>query len=61
MHDKQKDIGERTLESYGDVFADIVNAVLFGGRDHPMKRDISQNKKIFIGACGVLRHTNVNI
>ena len=29
---KQKDIAERTLESYSDVFADIVNALLFGGR-----------------------------
>lgn len=33
MSDKGKDIGERTLESYDDVFADIVNALLFDGRE----------------------------
>ena len=27
----QKDIAEKRLESYNDVFADIVNALLFSG------------------------------
>ena len=28
----EKDIAEKDLESYNDVFADIVNVLLFGGR-----------------------------
>lgn len=27
----EKDITEKTLEAYNDVFADIVNGLLFGG------------------------------
>lgn len=40
MPDKDKDIGERTLESYADVFADIVNAVIFEGRDVVREDDL---------------------
>ena len=29
----EKDITEKTLEAYNDVFADILNVLLFGGRD----------------------------
>ena len=29
----EKDIVEKTLESYNDVFADIVNVLLFDGRE----------------------------
>ncbi len=28
----EKDIAEKTLEAYNDVFADIINVLLFGGR-----------------------------
>ena len=28
----EKDMTEKTLESYNDVFADIVNVLLFNGR-----------------------------
>jgi hypothetical protein len=28
----EKDLTEKTLEAYGDVFADIVNGLLFQGR-----------------------------
>ena len=28
----EKDITEKTLESYNDVFADILNALLFNGK-----------------------------
>ena len=28
----QKDISEKTLEAYNDVFSDIINAVVFHGR-----------------------------
>ena len=29
----EKDIVEKTLEAYNDVFADIVNVLLFNGKD----------------------------
>ena len=29
---KEKDIAEKTLEAYNDVFADIVNGLLFEGK-----------------------------
>ncbi|WP_156011594.1 hypothetical protein [Treponema sp. C6A8] len=35
----EKDIAEKTLESYNDVFADIVNVVIFGG-----KRIVKENE-----------------
>ena len=28
----QKDIAEKTLEEYNDVFADIVNVLIFNGK-----------------------------
>lgn len=28
----EKDVAEKTLEAYNDVFADIVNVLLFQGR-----------------------------
>ena len=31
MHMGEKDIVEKTLEAYNDVFADIVNVLLFKG------------------------------
>ena len=34
----EKDIAEKTLEAYNDVFADIVNVLLFQGR-HFVKED----------------------
>ncbi len=27
----EKDIAEKTLEAYGDVFADIINVLMFDG------------------------------
>lgn len=29
----QKDITQKTLESHNDVFADIINGIVFGGND----------------------------
>lgn len=29
----EKDIAEKTLEAYNDVFADIVNGLLFDGKE----------------------------
>ena len=34
----EKDIAEKTLEAYNDVFADIVNVLLFQGK-HFVKED----------------------
>ena len=36
----QKDIAQKTLESYNDVFADIVNVLLFNGRNHVKESDL---------------------
>ena len=38
---KEKDIAEKTLESCDDVFADIVNAVVFGGREVVRPEDLT--------------------
>ena len=37
---KEKDIAEKTLESYNDVFADIVNVLLFDGRELVREDDL---------------------
>ncbi len=34
----EKDIAEKALEAYNDVFADIINVLLFGGK-HLVKED----------------------
>ena len=36
----QKDIAQKTLESYNDVFADIVNVLLFNGKDYVKEDDL---------------------
>ena len=36
----QKDIAEKTLESYNDVFADIVNVLLFNGKQKVSEQDL---------------------
>ena len=38
---KEKDIAEKTLEEYNDVFADILNAVLFEGRQAVLPEELS--------------------
>lgn len=37
----EKDITQKTLESYNDVFADIVNVLLFNGRDTVKEEDLT--------------------
>ena len=39
----EKDIMEKTLESYNDVFADIVNVLLFGGKRLVKEDDLVDN------------------
>ena len=41
---KEKDIAEKTLESYSDVFADIVNALLFDGREVVREAELEDAK-----------------
>jgi len=41
----QKDITEKILESYNDVFADIVNVLLFGGEE-VIKEDELEDRKV---------------
>jgi hypothetical protein len=36
----QKDIAEKTLEAYNDVFADIVNVLLFNGKRQVKEKDL---------------------
>ena len=36
----QKDIAEKTLEAYNDVFADIVNVLLFNGKQTVKEKDL---------------------
>ena len=36
----QKDIAEKTLEAYNDVFADIVNVLLFNGKNKVSENDL---------------------
>ena len=40
MCNKNKDITEKTLESYNDVFADIVNVLLFDGKNVVLEEDL---------------------
>jgi len=44
MHMGQKDITEKLLEEYNDVFADIVNVLLFGGKEVVLPADLSEAK-----------------
>ena len=37
----EKDMTEKTLEDYDDVFADIVNVLLFNGQRHITEKDLS--------------------
>ena len=36
----EKDMIEKTLESYNDVFADIVNVLLFNGADKVKENEL---------------------
>ena len=36
----EKDITEKTLEDYADVFADVVNVLLFNGEQRVMPEDL---------------------
>ena len=38
----QKDISQKALESYNDVFADIVNGIIFNGKDTVKAEDLEE-------------------
>lgn len=42
----EKDIAEKLLEDYNDVFADIVNVLLFGGKNIIRKEDLEKTERI---------------
>ena len=44
----QKDIAEKTLEAYNDVFADIVNGVVFKGKRVVKEDDLSDESNLSI-------------
>lgn len=39
-----KDMAEKALESYNDVFADIVNTLLFNGREKVLEDELEQGR-----------------
>ena len=41
----QKDLSEKILEDYNDVFADIINGLIFRGEQRINPDDISKRKK----------------
>ena len=42
----EKDIAEKTLEAYNDVFADIVNVLLFDGKRLVQENELETNGTI---------------
>ena len=40
----QKDITEKLLEDYNDVFADIVNVLVFGGKQRIKEEDLFESR-----------------
>ena len=38
----EKDMTEKTLESYNDVFADIINVLFFGGKEVVKEEELEQ-------------------
>ena len=40
-----KDITEKSLEAYNDVFADIVNVLLFDGRGYVKEDELEQGRE----------------
>ncbi|MCQ2240328.1 hypothetical protein [Treponema sp.] len=42
----EKDIAEKTLEAYNDVFADIVNGLLFDGREVVKEDELEAESEI---------------
>ncbi len=38
----EKDIAEKTLESYNDVFADIINVLLFNGKQYVKENELEE-------------------
>lgn len=52
----EKDITQKTLESYNDVFADILNVLLFNGKPVVDPNDLEdQNPHSFYKADGKVR------
>lgn len=51
----EKDITEKSLEAHNDVFADIVNNLLFGGAEHVKEDDLAQGRERsdYDGAAGI--------
>ena len=41
----EKDIAEKTLEAYNDVFADIINVLLFDGKQHIREEELEEVHK----------------
>ncbi len=48
----EKDVAEKTLESCDDVFADILNALLFGGREVVQEDDLTDAQPLSVYKMG---------
>ena len=53
----QKDIAEKTLEAYNDVFADIVNVLLFKGKRQVKEKDLKDAIPVSIYKISEKLHT----
>ena len=53
----EKDIAEKTLESYNDVFADIINVLLFNGKRMVKEKDLIDDTPISIIKADEKLHT----
>ena len=53
----QKDIAEKTLEAYNDVFADIVNVLLFNGKKQVKEKDLKDATPVSIYKISEKLHT----
>lgn len=53
----QKDIAEKTLEAYNDVFADIVNVLLFKGKRQVKEKDLKDATPVSIYKISEKLHT----
>lgn len=53
---EEKDMAEKTLESYNDVFADIINVLFFKGNEIVKEEELE-----FVWNCFSVRGTGGNV
>ena len=60
---KEKDMLEKVLEEYNDVYADILNALLFEGEERvkPEDLEIGEKKRIIVLLSETVVHTSESL